>query len=94
MTHCPSQDWDTYIDNQDRAEISRWIGELTEIAAHCMPSIISNNPKLAAEDAAQMAFEHAGALLSIAHRLESAGNTAMQPGEKTWETEFWGRYWQ
>jgi hypothetical protein len=90
--HCPSQDWDTYIDQQDRAEISRWIGELTEIAVHCLPSIITNNPKLATEDAAQMAFEHAAAIHLVMHNLEAAANCTGWPGR--WENAFWNRYWK
>lgn len=52
MSHCPSEDWDRYNDQQEKVAMDQWIGEIHEMAERLFVA----SPALTPEQAYHRAF--------------------------------------
>jgi hypothetical protein len=90
----PSRDWDTYYDSCERQANEAFMQELQDIACSVLPHIVAARPNLAAQDAAEEAFEYAAALYSARLRLSNGSCRAWPQDKKEpkpWEVDFWHR---
>lgn len=90
MQHCPSRDWDRFIESEDRAAAASVAEELRSLAATMIPHISIANPKLATEDAAEWCYELAAAVLCKGLELENALTSRNNPDD--WASGFWRKH--
>jgi hypothetical protein len=93
MSHCPSQDWDRYNDEQERSAMEEWIGEIHTMAERLFIANSAQTPEQAYERTMQFMMRRADMddAMRQPYRTRQM-KTKMQPEDRTWADDLVYRF--
>lgn len=79
MSRCPSEDWDSYAEREERLATGSYLNRIEERALMLLPGLLANpqHANLGTEDLVQLAFEVAAIVDEIRSSLESSGRSEL-----------------
>lgn len=89
-SYCPSKDWDRYVDEEEKAEVAKFLSDLDEKAFQCFLAMLAGDQsenRPIPNILAQRAFQAAASFKWISDDVASAGGRKYEKGE--WASEFW-----
>ena len=104
MNHCPSHDWDTYYDGQEKSALDACVEDVCNLAEALLPAILSNpvqfTANMAAADMVEFAYEVAAETLTHRNRLQSGGDryrsvpsaSRKEMAQEDWADKFWDKW--